>query len=80
MERRPWLIAKLNVLIYTTYRAGGTVCAVEAALGPDQCRESKMRNRFWFAVLCGGLVAGTLDIGMAALLSAVSPLVVLSSS
>jgi hypothetical protein len=36
-----------------------------------------MRNRFWFAVLCGGLVAGTLDIGMAALLSAVSPLVVL---
>jgi hypothetical protein len=35
-----------------------------------------MRNRFWFAALCGGLAAGTLDIGMAALLNSVSPLVV----
>jgi hypothetical protein len=34
-----------------------------------------MRDRFLFAALCGGLVAGTLDIGMAALLNSVSPLV-----
>jgi uncharacterized membrane protein YagU involved in acid resistance len=36
-----------------------------------------MRNRFWFAALCGGLAAGTLDIGMAAVLNAVNPLVVI---
>jgi uncharacterized membrane protein YagU involved in acid resistance len=36
-----------------------------------------MHNRVLFAALCGGLVAGTLDIGVAALLNSVSPLVVL---
>jgi uncharacterized membrane protein YagU involved in acid resistance len=34
-----------------------------------------MRDRLLFAALCGGLVAGTLDIGMAAFLNSVSPLV-----
>jgi hypothetical protein len=36
-----------------------------------------MHHRLLFAVLYGGLVAGTLDIGMAALLNSASPLVVL---
>ena len=36
-----------------------------------------MHNRVLFAALVGGLVAGTLDIGVAALLNSVSPLVVL---
>ena len=36
-----------------------------------------MHNRVLFAALCGGLTAGTLDVGVAALLNSVSPLVVL---
>ena len=36
-----------------------------------------MHNRLLLAVLYGGLVAGTLDIGVAALLNSISPLVVL---
>jgi uncharacterized membrane protein YagU involved in acid resistance len=36
-----------------------------------------MHNRVLFAALVGGLVAGTLDIGVAAILNSVSPLVVL---
>src|ERR1700738_2438406 len=36
-----------------------------------------MHNRVLFAALCGGLVAGRLDIGVAALLNSISPLVVL---
>jgi ABC-type transport system involved in multi-copper enzyme maturation permease subunit len=36
-----------------------------------------MHSRLLFAALCGGLVAGTLDIGAAALLNSVSPLVTL---
>ena len=38
-----------------------------------------MRSRLLFAALCGGVFAGTLDIGAAALLNSVSPLVVLLS-
>src|SRR5260370_35750783 len=36
-----------------------------------------MHRRVLLAAFCGGLVAGTLDIGVAALLNSVSPLVVL---
>jgi hypothetical protein len=41
-------------------------------------QEMTTHNRVLFAALCGGLVAGTLDIGVAALLNSVSPLVVLA--
>jgi hypothetical protein len=42
-----------------------------------QRREGLMRDRMLWAVVCGGLVAGTLDIGAGALINAVSPLLVL---
>jgi len=48
---------------------------MKAVGGWIQRREMEMRDRFLFAALCGGLVAGTLDVGMAALLNSASPLV-----
>jgi hypothetical protein len=36
-----------------------------------------MNKDLWLAILCGGLVAGTLDIGMAALISSLHPLIIL---
>jgi uncharacterized membrane protein YagU involved in acid resistance len=68
----------LYVLIYTI-RLGVAAAAASVKRSPafHLSQEQTMHNRVWFAALCGGLVAGTLDIGVAALLNSASPLVVL---
>jgi hypothetical protein len=63
--------------LYNFSAAAGRSELVTAVGGRIQRKEMEMRDRFLFAALCGGLVAGTLDIGMAALLNSVSPLVAL---
>jgi uncharacterized membrane protein YagU involved in acid resistance len=68
----------LNVLIYTVYHiAAAAVALVKRSPASHLSQEMTMHNRALFAALCGGLVAGTLDIGVAALLNSASPLVVL---
>jgi uncharacterized membrane protein YagU involved in acid resistance len=68
----------LYVLIYTI-RPGlaATAALVKRSPAFHLSQEMTMHNRVLFAALCGGLVAGTLDIGVAALVNSVSPLVVL---
>jgi uncharacterized membrane protein YagU involved in acid resistance len=68
----------LYVLIYTIRPGAATAVAlVKQSRAFHLSQEMTMHNRVLFAALCGGLVAGTLDIGVAALLNSISPLVVL---
>jgi uncharacterized membrane protein YagU involved in acid resistance len=68
----------LNVSIYTIWQsAAAAVALVKRSPASHLSQEMTMHNRVLFAALCGGLAAGTLDIGVAALLNSVSPLVVL---
>jgi hypothetical protein len=64
--------------LYNKSGVAAAVALVKRSPAFHLSQEMTMHNRVLFAALCGGLVAGTLDIGVAALLNSVSPLVVLA--